>query len=114
MLTGNLSQAHAPVEPLGGAAIRALLLMLVVGLVVAGWQAYLPSDEGMPSQEQRSSAPTTLAAAAPTRGADQSRSAASGPAPTLPAANLDPVVSSSSIIPSGSSPEPSPDARLAA
>jgi hypothetical protein len=68
----------------------------------------------MPSQEQRSSAPPTLAAAAPTRGEDQSRSAASVPAPMLPAANLGPVVSSSIIIPSSSSPEPSPDARLAA
>src|SRR4051812_23603294 len=106
MLTGNLSQAHAPVEPLGGAAIRAVMLMLVVGLAVAGWQAYLPSEEYMPSQEQRSSAPPTLAAAAPTRGEDQSRSAASVPAPMLPAANLGPVVSSSIIIPSSSSPEP--------
>lgn len=105
MQTGNLSHIHVPAGPLGGAAIRALLLMLVVGLIVAGWQAFLSSEERSPAQ-------TTLAAAASTSGGDNTRITSSRPEAPLPLIDLNSVAASGNAISTGMPEAPSSDATV--
>src|SRR4051812_43142741 len=54
MPTRGLPLPRAQAGPFGGAIARALLLMLVAGLLTAGWQAWLaPPDGGRSSQASR-------------------------------------------------------------